>query len=146
MTGDCAADGNSTSNTSRKKRKTHQGSVIDLNNNDEASSMTDVANMTRVHSEIAVASRQNAIALERNAIGRTQHALLGIKKCTCQLEQKVFDLEDQIEDEDNANRKVRLEKRLESAKADLEQEIAARVRTEEDMNKRLEVLAEREES
>ena len=68
--------------------------------------------MTEVHQMMAHASFANAL-------GRDEQALVGIQKGVQDLEEKVFHLEDQLDDETNPGRKHRLQLRHKTAEAEL---------------------------
>jgi hypothetical protein len=129
MKGSCKADGKAASSTAygsrpssikKKKRKALDGSVIDVDNGSELTesqtrATESIEKMTGVHQMMAHASFANAL-------GRDEQALVGIQKGVQALEEKVFHLEDQIDDETNPGRKQRLQIRLKTAEAQLREQ------------------------
>jgi hypothetical protein len=130
LKGSCAADGVAASSTAygsrpqgsgRKKRKTER--VIDLQNGgeDDASAITasqtkagSIASMNMTHERMVKAS-------EANALGRDEIALTNLYKSMQELKDKIFELEEHLEDPDiSDSRKARFQRRLDDAKADME--------------------------
>jgi hypothetical protein len=136
MKGSCKADGKAASSTAygsrpssikKKKRKGLNGSVIEADNTSELTeSQTKVSQMidrmTEVHEQMAEASNQNAIASHQQALAGDQQALVQIHKEIQSLNQQVFQLEDELDEETNPKRKARLESRLQLATEELQKQ------------------------